>query len=394
MVSFARRFVLPAEVPPKIKTLFLIAALLVLYGRPVRAAAPGCVGFAAVDGDLSQGMSIAGGTVGGAGGTTVTVSTQAALDAAAAQAGPYVIQISGMIPLTPFGHKVDVASNKTIVGLGCGSGILYGGFSMDGVSNVILQGLVIGESYQPDDPGGACCNDDAILITNLAHHVWVDHCEVYHSGDGLLDITQQANYVTVSWCKFHDHNKVSTIGHSNSNTVDSGYLKVTYHHNWFEGVNQSGPRFRFGMAHLFNNFYRNVSTYCVFNTMAGEMVLEANNFGVTALNPHVIGTPTPAYPPLLSASGNLYDATATGSTDTFGSPFNPATFYAYSLNSAASVPTMAVTGTGPCGYQATPTFTPSLPATVVWRVNAGGSSYLDGGGHPLPNGTLRKLVRE
>jgi pectate lyase len=358
----------------------LLAIVLVLFSRSLlHAAAPGCVGFAAVDGDNSIGMSIAGGTTGGAGGTTVTVTTQAQLDSAASQVGPYYIQVSGMVPLA-FGHQVSVASDKTIVGVGCGSGILYGGLSIDGSSNVIVQGLAIGESYVPGDPTGSCCNDDAIAITNQAHHVWVDHCDLYHCNDGLVDITHQANYVTVSWCKFHDHNKVSTIGHSNSATTDSGYLKVTYHHNWFQDISQSAVRMRFGLAHLFDNFYSNIATYCTFDTMAAQVVEENNYFGPQARNPYVIGTPTPTYQPLLSASGNFFDPSATGSQDTYGSPFDPATFYAYSLDPASAVPTLAVTGTGPCGYAATPTPTPSLPATVVWRINAGGPSYVDGGG--------------
>jgi len=114
--------------------------------------------------------------------------------------------------------------------------------------------------------------------------------------------------------------------------------------------------------------------------MAGEMVLENNNYGVSAVNPYVIGTPTPTYQPQLTASGNVFDPTATGFTDTYGTSFNPSSFYTYTLDAAAVVPTMALTGTGPCGYL-TPTPTPASAASAVWRIVAGGPSTVDSSGN-------------
>ncbi len=351
--------------------------LFLFLSSPLHGAAPGCVGFAAVDGDNSIGMSIAGGTVGGAGGTAVTVSTQAQLETALGQATPLTICVQGLIVLTPYGNTEKVPSNTTLLGLGCGSGIVNGPVVVDGTSNVIIQNLVLGQIYVPGDPLGKCCNWDAITIWHSAHHVWVDHCDLSHAEDGLCDITDQANYVTVSWCHFHDHNKASLVGRSDSYTAEIGYLKVTYHHNWFDHVWISTPRFRFGLAHLFNNYYTNVAQYCAWDTMAGQMVVENNNFGVSAINPFAIGTPTPTYQPSLTAVNNLFDPTATGSQDTFGTAFNPATFYAYSPDSPALVPTMAASGTGPCGNLATATPTPAAAAATVWRIVAGGPAYTD-----------------
>src|SRR5690242_14078722 len=84
------------------RNLLFSAVGLLLFNHPGWAAAPGCIGFAAIDGDNSIGMSIAGGTTGGNGGTTVTVSTQSALETALGNTGPQVIQISGPITITPF----------------------------------------------------------------------------------------------------------------------------------------------------------------------------------------------------------------------------------------------------------------------------------------------------
>lgn len=343
-------------------------------------AAPGCIGFAAVDGSSAQGMSIFGGTTGGNGGTTVTVSTQAALETALGQTGPQVIQVQGLIAISPLGKTENVPSNTTLAGTGCNSGILNGHLVLDGVSNIIVQDLALGGTYVPGDPSGSCCNWDGLTIWHSAHHIWVDHCDLSHTNDGLCDITDQANYITVSWCHFHDHNKVSLVGSKDSATSDTGYLKVTYHHNWFDHVVLGAPRYRFGMGHLFDNYYSNVSQYCAWDTMAGQLVVENNNYGVSAINPFMIGTPTPTYQPQLSAAGNVFDPTATGFQDTYGTPFNPATFYSYTLDSAAVVPTMALTGTGPCGYL-TPTPTPAAAPTTVWRIVAGGPAYTDSGGN-------------
>ncbi|HET9869534.1 MAG TPA: pectin esterase, partial [bacterium] len=111
----------------------LLAAALFIPA-PLFAAAPGCVGFASVDGDASQGMFLAGGTVGGAGGTAVTVTTQAQFTAAATQTGPLTIVVQGLIQVSPLGQKIQVQSNKSILGDGCGSGLSGGWIDLDGRS--------------------------------------------------------------------------------------------------------------------------------------------------------------------------------------------------------------------------------------------------------------------
>ena len=54
------------------------------------------------------------------------------------------------------------------------------------------------------------------------------------------------------------------LGHDDGNGAqDTGRLKVTYHHNWFDRTPQRNPRVRFGEpVHVFNNYY-------VYNTDVG-----------------------------------------------------------------------------------------------------------------------------
>jgi pectate lyase len=79
---------------------------------------------------------------------------------------------------------------------------------------------------------------------------------LYQIHDGLLDITNASNYVTVSWNRFENHDKVMLIGSSDSAPADRGKLKVTLHHNLFEDVGQRAARVRYGQVHIYNNFYK------------------------------------------------------------------------------------------------------------------------------------------
>ena len=74
--------------------------------------------------------------------------------------------------------------------------------------------------------------------------------------DGHVDITNQSDFVTVSWNQFTSHDKTMLIGNSDSATEDREHLRVTLHHNLFEGIGQRTPRVRFGKVHVYNNLYR------------------------------------------------------------------------------------------------------------------------------------------
>jgi pectate lyase len=112
------------------------------------------------------------------------------------------------------------------------------------------------------------------------NNVWIDHNTfedrttvdssqpnyfdvLYQVHDGLLDITNASDLVTVSWNRLRNHDKVMLIGSSDSAAADRGKLRVTLHHNHFDGVGQRVPRVRFGQVHLYNNYYdlRNTPAY-------------------------------------------------------------------------------------------------------------------------------------
>jgi len=129
----------------------------------------------------------------------------AALQAAVKGTTAAVIYVKGVMAA----GTVTVGSNKTIAGI-CGAEI-QGHVEMSGSVNVIIRnikivGYAVGNcaldpSY--DSSLGCSSGDDAISLQQNAHHVWFDHCDISDGTDGNLDITKGADFVTVSWTKFH-----------------------------------------------------------------------------------------------------------------------------------------------------------------------------------------------
>jgi pectate lyase len=175
--------------------------------------------------------------------------------------------------------RINVGSNKTIVGLG--RAVLNGMFlRLDGVDNVIVRNIEHQDTrdcfpvWSPTDGDAGNWNAayDNIWVRNSTH-VWVDHntftdadnpdsAQPIHFGrpyqvhDGQVDITNGSNYVTVSYNRFTNHDKTMLIGSTNTPGADVGALKVTLHHNEFDGSVQRAPRVRFGQVDVYNNLYR------------------------------------------------------------------------------------------------------------------------------------------
>ncbi|KAJ6648196.1 Pectate lyase A [Pseudolycoriella hygida] len=162
------------------------------------------------------------GTTGGATGSTVSVCTEAELIAAVSGNIPRIVRVMCHIELTAM---VKIGSNKSILG----------------------------------------------SSNNL------DHGEDYY--DGLLDMINGAELITVSWNKFHDHWKTSLIGNSDDNGHhDIGKLHVTFHHNYFVNCNSRLPSLRFGTSHIYNNYYHNVTGSAINSRMGAQVLVESNVF--------------------------------------------------------------------------------------------------------------------
>lgn len=301
------------------------------------------IGWAAVAGD---GVET---TKGGLGGQEVTATSSEQLAMYAQSAEPLIIRIPSSLNV----GTLNIVSNKSLIGVGKDV-TLQGGLRVRPleagdplVSNVVIRNLRIdAASSNPEDSG------DGIHIER-AHHVWVDHCEVFDASDGNLDVSHGSNWITVSWTKFHytanapkqDHRFSNLIGHSeNTGSTDRGRLKVTYHHIfWSRGVEQRMPRVRFGQVHVFNNYINAPGAIAAVAAGTEAQLLVENNHFEAVNDPHFFheGSKTAQ----IVANGNAYVAT-TGKKDVGqGTAF--AAPYPYTLDPVEQVPCDVSLGAGP-----------------------------------------------
>ncbi|MFJ6516755.1 pectate lyase [Streptomyces filamentosus] len=172
-----------------------------------------------------------------------------------------------------------VGSNTTLIGAGPHAGLRGVSLQVKDAGNVIVRNLELTDAYdcfpvwQPNSGGlGDWKSAYDTLWLRGARNVWVDHVtfgdgrhpdagEPTYYGrnflrhDGLLDITDGSDLVTVSWSRFTGHDKAILIGNGDGVVTDRGKLRVTLHHNEFTGIVQRAPRVRFGQVHVYNNRY-------------------------------------------------------------------------------------------------------------------------------------------
>lgn len=284
--------------------------------NPTSPPAAGLVGWAAQNG----------GTSGGGSASTTTVTSSSALVSAASGTGSAVVRVSGTISCS---GMLTIGSNKTIVGAS-GAKIVGCGLNIKNAKNVIVRNL----SFDDWD-------DDAINI-ETSTNIWIDHNTFFTGYDGSVDTKRASDYVTISWNHFDGQNKNSLVGHSDDNgSQDRGKLRVTYHHNWFDGTNQRNPRVRFGNpVHVFNNLYSNVGSYGVASTMEAGVLVEGNYFENTD-DPYHLGEGSSPDGSLVARNNHFVGSPQGQTGGSVGSiP------YSYSLDTASSVKSIVSSGAG------------------------------------------------
>nr|WP_117208225.1 family 16 glycoside hydrolase [Allorhizocola rhizosphaerae] len=272
----------------------------------------------------------AAGTTGGAGGPTVVVRTTNELLTAIDTIGPLNIHVQGTINIT---SKQGVRPNKTILGLGSTATINGGGFDFYRSYNVIIRNLTFTNA-----------EDDAVNVGQNSHHIWIDHNRFVSPVDGAIDIVRGSEYVTVSWNHFDHTDKSMLIGHSDSNSgEDTGHLKVSIHHNWFDNSRQRHPRVRFGEpVHVYNNYFLNNELYAVASTMNGGVLVEGNYFQNVPFPCYSASGYAESGPGRLVQRNNIF--TGSGACEVNGSVAAPP--YSYTLTPTANVPSVVMAGVG------------------------------------------------
>jgi pectate lyase len=238
-------------------------------------------GFSAPDFSMTGYATTDGGTTGGSGGSSKTITTlQQLVDWGASReknSTPEIITIAGKI--TGAGENTLITikngANITIQGNGTTGELSGVGLNIRDYNNVVIKNLKIHEVLYPDD---------ALTLDNV-QRAWVDHCELHSKTgtgitvdtyDGLLDIKKGSSAITISWCYLHDHMKCSLIGHTdNAGQKDTdSKIRVTYHHNYFKNTSGRNPSLRFGAVHMFNNYYTTIDDYGLASRDGGHAKVE------------------------------------------------------------------------------------------------------------------------
>ncbi|MCT4351647.1 polysaccharide lyase family 1 protein [Streptomyces sp. Je 1-79] len=330
----------------------LVAAGGVVLSMPEASAATGsATGYASQNG----------GTTGGAGGQTVRATTGTAIHGAlcgrASTGTPLVIEVEGTIN---HGNTSKVSgtgcntadgvielkqiSNVTIVGVGGGAVFDQLGIHIRESSNIIIQNVTVRnvkKSGSPTSNGG-----DAIGMESGVRNVWVDHVTLEASGgesegfDGLFDMKDNTQYVTLSYSTLRNSGRGGLIGSSESD-LSNGF--ITYHHNLYENIDSRAPLLRGGTAHIYNNHYVSLNESGI-NSRAGARAKVDNNYFEDSKD--VLGTFYTDAAGYWQVSGNIFDNVTWSSPGTDNNPAGPnpqsnttvSIPYAYSLDNAGCVP--------------------------------------------------------
>src|SRR5688572_7506444 len=111
-------------------------------------------------------------------------------------------------------------------------------------------------------------------------NIWVDHVTLEASGgesegfDGLFDMKDNVQYVTLSYAILRNSGRGGLIGSSESDTAN-GY--VTFHHNFYQNIDSRTPLLRGGIAHIYNNYYEGLHESGI-NSRAGAKAKVDNNY--------------------------------------------------------------------------------------------------------------------
>jgi pectate lyase len=309
-------------------------------------------------------------TTGGTGGTTVTASTGAQINAAlcarASVSTPIIIRVNGTInhgnttsasgscDTTATEIQLKGVSNVTLIGVGSSGVLDQIGVHVRNSSNIVIRNLWIRnvkKSGSPLSNGG-----DAIGMESTVNNIWIDHNTLEASGgesdgyDSLLDMKAGVTNVTVSYNHYRNSSRGGLIGSSDS---DAANTNITFHHNWYENIEQRVPLLRHGLVHSYNNYFSNLSNsdmiHGINSRMGGRILVEGNYFK-NSNNPLIASDDSPE-PGCWQTRSNFLDSISYDrsvgngalvvpiiSGGQFDSTCTVTVPYSYTLDSAAGLP--------------------------------------------------------
>lgn len=272
--------------------------------------------------------------------------------------------------------QLSLKPNTTIIGLDENSGIKGGTISIYNISNVVLRNLKIQDAFDPfpkmEKGDGYNAEWDGVVVDG-SKYVWIDHCtfedticttdddfdhvtpsdgvttkDKWQTYDGLLDVKRASDFVTISYCKFANHDKTSIFGHSDSESADANHLTVTQHHNYFVNCTQRLPRVRYASMHSYNNYFTNPSggrsnSYCLGVGANAKIYAEANYFDSTV---QYSADEMASSGKIYFASSNVDNSRKGCEPSSVSIGWTPSSQYDYTVDSASTLPTIIPANAG------------------------------------------------
>lgn len=272
--------------------------------------------------------------------------------------------------------QLSLKPNTTIIGLDKNSGIKGGTISIYNISNVVLRNLKIQDAFDPfpkmEKGDGYNAEWDGVVVDG-SKYVWIDHCtfedticttdddfdhvtpsdgvttkDKWQTYDGLLDVKRASDFVTISYCKFANHDKTSIFGHSDSESADANHLTVTQHHNYFVNCTQRLPRVRYASMHSYNNYFTNPSggrsnSYCLGVGANAKIYAEANYFDSTV---QYSADEMASSGKIYFASSNVDNSRKGCEPSSVSIGWTPSSQYDYTVDSASTLPTIIPANAG------------------------------------------------
>lgn len=302
----------------------------------------------------------------------------------------------------------QIGSNKTIIGVNSAK-VEFGGLQVTSNSSTTGQNIIIrninfwdahgsteydtsvsehsGSKASIDQLGFEAKFSSSYAATYMPKNIWIDHCKFsdgtcsdlernYHH-DGSLGFKAAQN-VTVSYCEFTNHDKISLLAPSEDYTTVTD-REITFHHNYYHDAIQRMPRARGCEVHVYNNYYNVIGTsanagYSLGPGINSQFIVENTYFGKheSSIMKYFDGSATGASTfshiyasgnfPALSDSNTTYDSKTEGTVRTSSlytahavssKPWIPG--YTYTLDSVSVLPTTIPASAGPdiSGYSKT-----------------------------------------
>lgn len=345
-------------------------------------------GYASLSGD---GFST---TTGGAGGAVVNISTLAQLQTWVASrennTAAQIVNITAHIEQPGSSSLVLTikrGANITLIGTTVNAGLKNIGLNFREYNNVIIRNLRVHEVFYPNDG----------ITIDECHHVWIDHCDLFSKNgtgvgvdtyDGLLDLKNGSRFVTISWNRLHSHKKVNLIGHTDNasaQAIDQN-IRATFHHNYYYDNDGRMLSLRWGAAHFYNNYLKDIYDYGMAARQGAHALIE-NNIYENVKTP--IATDKFDGVGIVCERGNLFTGTSGPSsiTQTDCNWWNSSTLpYSYTLTPTNQLIGLLTSKTGTCDMITDMVCSASITTSgsttfcqggsVTLTANSGGTSYI------------------